>query len=105
MGISDFLVYLTGGGCLVAASWILNQIPGYLTLAEKIKQWIFFLVALLLGGGSYAVTQYVSQSVLTAISPYFLIAAFAFSAIFLKETFVKLSEVAKSLKIMSMKKK
>jgi hypothetical protein len=104
MTLVDFLVYLAGGGSLVAASWILNQIPGYITLSEKLRQWLFFLLAVIFGGGSYAVSQYVSVAVLTAISPYFLIAAFAFSAIFLKDIYTKVSDVAKSLKILSAKK-
>jgi hypothetical protein len=104
MGISDFLVWLAGGGSIVAASWVLGQIPWYQTLAEKVKQYVFFFIAVLFGGGSFAITQYVSVDVLNSIAPYFLIVAFVFGAVFLNQTYVRLSEIARTLKSLDMKK-
>jgi len=98
MTITDFLTYLVGGGALVAASWILGQIPGYDALSDKIKQWIFFAVAIFFGGGAFAITKYVPVATINAIAPYFGIAAFAFLSIFINRTYTKLVTVLKLLK-------
>jgi hypothetical protein len=98
MDINNFLVWLTGGGFIIAAAWILGKIPGYVALSETVKQWIFFAVSALLGGGAYAVTQYVAVATLAAIAPYFAIVAIAFGAIFLNKAYTQLVAVAKSLK-------
>jgi hypothetical protein len=104
MDISSFLVWLAGGGSLVAASWVLGQFSWYSNMIEKTKKFVFFGLAVLFGGGSYAVSQYVPVATLSAIAPYFLIVAFVFSAVFLNQAAMKFSEMAKSLKILSMKK-
>ena len=105
MDISNFLIWLAGGGSLIAASWILGQFVWYSTLVEKAKQWIFFGLAVVFGSGSYAITQYVPKIVLDAIAPYFLIVAFVFTAVFLKQTYTtvttKLSEITKLLKLLN----
>jgi hypothetical protein len=98
MNINDFLVWLTGGGFMVAAAWILGQIPGYVALAASVKQWIFFAAAVLLGGGAYAVTQYVSAATLAAIAPYFAIAAIAFIAIFINKAYTQMVTLVNLLK-------
>jgi drug/metabolite transporter (DMT)-like permease len=87
MGISDFLSYLMGGGCLLAASWILERFPKYTALAASVKEWIFFGVAAVLGAGSYAVSVYVPSSVIVAVSPYFVILASVFGYVFLGNVF------------------
>jgi hypothetical protein len=97
MDINNFLVWLTGGGFIIAAAWLLGKIPGYATLAENIKQWIFFAVSAILGGGAYAVTQYVPTATIAAIAPYFAIVAIAFGAIFLNKVYTKLVTISKSL--------
>jgi hypothetical protein len=97
MTVSDFLVWLAGGGSLIAASWVLGQFSWYTTLVEKAKQWIFFAIAVLFGGGAYAVTQYVSQTALNAVAPYFLIVSFVFIAIFVNKTYTKISNMLKTL--------
>ena len=97
MDINNFLVWLTGGGFIIAAAWVLGKIPGYVALSESIKQWIFFAVASLLGGGAYAVTQYVPVAVLAAIAPYFAIVAIAFGAIFINKAYNQLVAVKKLL--------
>lgn len=104
MTISEFLVWIAGGGSLIVASWVLGQISWYNTLVDKIKQWVFFILAVLFGGGSYAITQYVGQSTLTAIAPYFLIASFIFIAVFINKTYVKINDVLKTLEKLNSKK-
>jgi hypothetical protein len=97
MNISDFLVWLTGAGCLIAASWILGQFIWYTSLIEKARQWIFFGLAAVFGCGSYAVIIYVPASTLNAIAPYFGIVAFVFIAIFVNKTYTKISNALKML--------
>jgi hypothetical protein len=99
MNISDFLIWLAGGGCLIAASWVLAQIPWYVALVERAKQWIFFGLSVVFGGGAYAISQYVAVATLDKIAPYFLIVAFVFTAIFINKAYTKLSAVVKSLNI------
>jgi hypothetical protein len=98
MDINNFLVWLTGGGFIIAAAWILGKIPGYLALSETVRQWIFFAVSAVLGSGAYAVTQYVPVTTLAEIAPYFAIVAIAFGAIFLNKAYNKLGEVVGLLK-------
>ena len=97
MNISDFLVWLTSGGFMIVASWLLGQIPNYAALAENIRQWIFFAVSLVIGGGAYGVITYVPQATLATIAPYFAIAAIAFAAIFLQKAYNKLLAIHASL--------
>jgi hypothetical protein len=97
MDLSTFLTWLAGAGSLIAASWILGQFAWYTNLVEKTKQWIFFCLALVFAGGSYAVSTYVPAETLLKISPWFLIVAFIFSAIFINKSYTKLLNIAKDL--------
>jgi hypothetical protein len=97
MDLNSFLIWLSGAGALVAASWVLGQFGWYVALAEKAKQWIFFALAVLLGGGSFAIVKYVPQATLDAIAPYFLIVAFAFIAIFINKTYTLVKAFGKNL--------
>jgi hypothetical protein len=97
MTVSDFLVWLAGGGSLIAASWVLGQFAWYTSLTEKAKQWIFFALAVLFGGGAYAVSQYIPKTTLDGIAPYFLIVSFVFIAIFVNKTYTKISNALKAL--------
>jgi hypothetical protein len=97
MDINNFLVWLTGGGFIIAAAWVLGKIPGYAALAENVKQWIFFAVAVVFGSGAYAVTQYVPVTTIAAFAPYFAIVAVAFGAIFLQKAYAKLVAIHQSL--------
>ena len=97
MTITDFLVWLAGGGCVIAASWILGKFVWYNKLVDNIKQLIFFLVAVIFGGGAYAVTQYVSAATLAAIAPYFLIVVSVFSYVFLNKLYTRLTKIDSDL--------
>jgi hypothetical protein len=98
MNLNQFLVWLVGGGCIAAANWVLGQFAWYATMAQKAKNWVFFGMAFLFGGGAYAVSQYVSSATLTALEPYFLIAVFAFSYVFINGISAKISDIQKTLK-------
>ena len=87
MGITDFLSWLMGGGFLMAASWLLERFPKYVALEAKIKEWIFFGVATLLGVGSYAFSQYVPAGIIESMEPYFVIIASVFSYVFVGKIF------------------
>ena len=97
MNLQDFLVWLSTGGALIAASWLLGQIPGYDTLTEKVRQWIFFGLSLIFAGGAVAITTYVSADMLAKIAPWFLIVAFVFSSIFIQKAYTKLANVVKGI--------
>jgi hypothetical protein len=87
MTIEQVLVWIAGGGCIVAASWLLERFPKYTALASNIKELIFFGVAIVLGGGAYAIGIYVPAEVLAQIAPYFAIVSMVFSYIFLGKGF------------------
>ena len=93
MNVNDFLVWLVGGGCITAAMWVLGQFDWYNNLVEKTKQLIFFATAVVLGGGAYAVITYVPSTVITAVTPYFLIVSAVFSYIFLNKMYQKISKM------------
>ncbi len=93
MNISQFLVWLGGAGCVIAASWILERFPKYQELGAVAKQWIFFAVAAVLGIGAYVVATYVPVNVLEAIAPYFTIIAAVFSYQFLGTAFHKVDRL------------
>lgn len=97
MDLSSFLVWLSGGGALIAASWILGQFSWYINMIEKAKQWVFFGLSLVFAGGSFAVTSYVSADVLSKIAPWFLLVAFVFVSIFINKSYARLYELEKTL--------
>ena len=95
MAVKDFLVWLAGGGCIFAASWILERFPKYVALSSQVKEWIFFGVAAVLGATAYAVSVYVPIEVLVALAPFFGIIAAVFSYVFLGKTFHNTDKAAK----------
>ena len=99
MNINDFLVWLMGGGSIAAANWVLGQFSGYNNLADKVKSWIFFGLAVVFGGGAYAISQYVPRAVLTALQPYFLIVVFVFVYVFINHFVTKINDIQKTLKV------
>lgn len=87
MDLMNGLVWLMGGGCIMAASWLLERFGWYQALASKIKELVFFLVSLVLGIGAYLVTVYVPATSIEAMTPYFAIIAMVFSYVFLGKGF------------------
>jgi hypothetical protein len=87
MALTDLLVWLSGGGCVIAASWLLERFPKYVALPDNIKELIFFLVAAFFGTGAYAASVYVPVAILSAIGPYFLILSAIFSYVFVGGAF------------------
>jgi hypothetical protein len=104
MTFTGFLTWLTtSGGSIVAASWLLGQIPGYDTLLEKTKQWIFFGVAAVLGGGAYAGITYLPANTVAAIAPYFMIVSLVFVAIFVNKAYTQAKNAAKAVEALTSK--
>jgi len=97
--INTFLVWLAGGGCVIAASWILERWEKYKELASNTKMLIFFGVASALGIGSYLVGAYVPQETIAAIAPYFLIVTSVFSYVFLGTAFHRVDKQDRTVEV------
>jgi drug/metabolite transporter (DMT)-like permease len=99
MNLTTFLTWLfASGGCIIAASWVLGQFKGYVALADNVKNWIFFAVAAVFGGGGYALITYLPASVVNAVEPYFLIVAGVFAYVFINKAYTKLVNLVEELK-------
>jgi len=93
MDLNAFLQWLVAsGGSVMAASWILEQIPAWQEWTEKAKKYSFFGLAALIGCGGLAVVNFASVEVIAVLSPYFAAIAAAFTAVFFGEAFHKVSK-------------
>jgi hypothetical protein len=94
MSLNDFLVWLlSSGGNAIAASWILERIPWFQTLAANVKQTVFFVAVLALALGAFLVMHFVPAETLTAIAPYFGIVYATFTSVFLGTAFHQVDKV------------
>jgi len=84
--MSEFLLWLVGGGCVVATSWILEQVTWFQNLEPQKKRYLQFGVSALIGLGALAVTQYVPKETLNLLEPYFAVLSSVFGMIFLNQT-------------------
>jgi len=87
MDFMGILIWLMGGGCIIASSWLLERFAWYQTLASKTREIVFFCVSVLFGIGAFLVSSYVPADVIQAITPYFVIVASTFSYVFLGKGF------------------
>ena len=94
MELAQFLQWLIGsGGAVMAASWILEQIPQWMQWENSAgKKWSFFGLSAAIGSAALAVIQYAPAAALEAIAPYFAVLAAAFATIFMGEAFHKLTK-------------
>ena len=90
MDFAMFLQYLiSGGGSILAASFILERFPKYKELSSaELKDWIFFGVASFIGVGAYLLVTLAPDFMVLA-EPYFIILAGIFSFVFLGKDFHK----------------
>jgi uncharacterized membrane protein len=95
MDINQFFVWLGGGGCIMAASFVLERITWYTSKSSQAKMWIFFGVASAIGVAAWAVATFVSAAVLAALAPVFLIVAGVFAYVFLGNTFHQSDKLTK----------
>lgn len=72
-GLVSWVVW--SGGALLIASWILDKIPSFVTLAPDPKRYINMAVSVVLALAAYAVITYVPVTVFSLLDPWFKIVA------------------------------
>ena len=87
MTLTDFLVWLAGGGSILAVSWLFERWPWYQSQIAEKKQWLFFAACLVISLSTFAVQTYVPMESLQALAPWFQIVAGLFIALFLGNQF------------------
>ena len=85
MDINQFLVYLMGGGAVIAFSWIAEQVKSFQSLESGTKRLIQFGGSTVIGLGAWAVATYVPPEVLAALATPFKIVASIFVLVFLNQ--------------------
>jgi hypothetical protein len=83
--MSEFLLWLVSGGCVIAASWALEQLDWFQNLTPQQKRYLQFGLSAFLGLGALLVSNFVPQEVLQALEPYFQVLASVFGMIFLNQ--------------------
>lgn len=88
MDFAMFMQYLiSGGGSVLAASFLLERFPKYKNLeSPELKDWIFFVVSSVIGVGAYALVTFAPEFMSVA-EPYFVILAGTFGFVFLGKKF------------------
>lgn len=88
MDFALFLQYLiSGGGSILAASFLLERFPKYKNLqSSELKDWIFFAVSSVIGIGAYGLVTFAPEFMSMA-EPYFVILAGTFGFVFLGKRF------------------
>lgn len=97
MNLTNALTFLVSGGSIAVVSWIADQIPAFVSLASKVKMWLFFVISALLSVGSYAVLHYVPTAILAELAPYFIIVAGIFTTIFVGNSVHAVTTLNKSI--------
>lgn len=92
MTLTDFLVYLTGGGSVVALSFIMERIEWFKNLTSEAKQWVMFIGCSVISCGAFAIQQYVPKEILNQFAPYFGLLASIFVATFIAKAFHKVDK-------------
>ena len=87
MTITNFLVWLTTGGCVVLVSWVAEQIPAWHTLSANLKRIIQFAASALLAVGALLIINYVPPAALEQLSPYFATFVAVFGAVFTNQAY------------------
>ena len=90
MTLTDFLIWLVGGGSIIAVSWAFERMNWYQVLSSNAKQWVFFGACAVVSLSSYYVQTYVPVANLQALAPVFQILAGLFIALFLVIIFPRL---------------
>jgi hypothetical protein len=83
--MSEFLVWLVSGGCVVATSWILEQVTWFQNLTSQQKKYLQFSLSSFIGLTALLVLQFVPQETLQMLEPYFKILSSVFGMIFLNQ--------------------
>lgn len=85
----QFLTWLTVGGCVIAASWIMDKVSWFQKLKANVKLWVQVGISSALGIGALLVLNYVPLETLELIQPYWSVLATVFAMVFLNQTFHK----------------
>lgn len=83
--MSEFLLWLVGGGCVVATSWILEQVNWFQNLNSQKKRYVQFGVSAFIGLLALAIVQFVPKETLNMLEPYFSVISSVFGMIFLNQ--------------------
>jgi len=87
MELKEFLVWLaSGGGGIIAASWLLERWTWFQAKTSDIKELILWGSATILSVGGYALVTYLPSTTIDTIAPYF----FTISSVFLTVVIGKL---------------
>jgi hypothetical protein len=100
MTLHDFLLWLgNSGGGAVVVSWVLEQLPWYLGLVSKAKQYVFFGLTLFVTVVGFVVITYVPQVTLDAIAPFFGLVYGTFISVFLGTAFHNTTKITKPTEV------
>lgn len=92
--LQEFLQWLiTGGGSILAVSWLLERMQWFQRLSPEAKDYTIFGASVVVGCGALAVVMFVPPAILTAISPFFLIISSTFVLVFIAKGFHRVDRI------------
>ena len=72
--MNEFLVFLfAGGGNVVIGSWVLEKLDWFQSLESKKKEYVFYVVGVVLALVAYSVITFVPAETIEQISPFFAV--------------------------------
>jgi hypothetical protein len=94
MELKEFLVWLaSGGGGIIAASWLLERWTWFQAKASEIKELILWGCATILSIGGYALASYLPEATIDAIAPYFFIVSSVFLTVVIGKLFHRVDKI------------
>lgn len=90
MSLSQFLVWLTAGGSIVAVSWLCEKWAWFQAQEKDIKQYVIFGSSAVLSIAAQLFMTYVDPAVLEMLTPYFAMLSTIFGSVFLGQAFFRL---------------
>jgi len=92
MTVSDFLVFLVGGGGVLWISQLFEKWTWYQAQSSDMKKYIFAGVCLVISLGAFAVLTYVPKEFLESLTPWFTVAASILTYVFGGTAFHKITK-------------
>jgi hypothetical protein len=89
MSFTDFLVWLTAGGSIIAVSWLCERWVWFGLQTKELKQYIIFGASTALSIAAHVFITYASPELIVMLSPYFMIISATFVSIFIGQVFFK----------------
>lgn len=88
MDLEQFLRWLVAsGGSIMAVSWLLERLAWFQTLTPDHKDYTIFGASVVVGCGALAAINYIPESAVVAVAPYFLVVASIFTTVFVAKSF------------------